>query len=112
MRRHLYVDDQLYKHIFFSHCPKPDSYDLKFFREWLEGPNMGDFPLRGPDRNAWSDNYESDLVAIRRRETGDPFSKWFINTIIPKFHRLIGHRIKVGLRFSNAISLVDQEALQ
>lgn len=92
----LQLDDQLYKHIFFSHSPKPDPYDLKFFREWLEGPNMGNFPLRGPDRNAWSENYEFDLVAIRRRETGDPFSKWFINIIVPKFHRIIGYRIKVG----------------
>jgi hypothetical protein len=63
---------------------------------------MGNFPLRGPDRNAWSENYESDLVAIRRRETGDPFSKWFINTIVPKFHRVVGHRIKVGYTFSSA----------
>jgi len=86
--------DQLYKHIFLSSVPKPDSYDLQFFRDWLEGPKMGNFPLRGPDRNAWSENYESDLVAIRRRETGDPFSKWFINTVIPQFHRIVGHRIK------------------
>jgi len=92
----LHIDDQLHKHIFFSHCLKPDSYDLKFFREWLEGDKMGNFPLRGPDRNAWSENYESDLIAIRRRETGDPFSKWLINTIVPIFHQVVGHRIRVG----------------
>lgn len=62
---------------------------------------MGNFPLRGPDRNAWSENYESDLIAIRKRETGDPFSKWFINTIVPNFHRVVGHRIKVDYSLSS-----------
>lgn len=108
IRRLVRIDDQLYKHIFFSQCPKPDSYDLKFFREWLEGPKMGNFPLRGPDRNAWSESFESDLVAIRRRETGDPFSKWFINTIVPNFHRLIGHRIQVCQRFASEHSTLCQ----
>ena len=58
---------------------------------------MGDFPLRGPDRYAWSEMYEADLFAIKRRETGGPFSKFFINTVIPQFHRIFGHRIKVCL---------------
>jgi hypothetical protein len=56
---------------------------------------MGNFPLRGLDRKAWSEDYQSDLLAIRRRESGDLFSHWFINTLIPHFHRIVGHRIKV-----------------
>jgi hypothetical protein len=68
---------------------------------------MGSFPLRGLDRNAWSETYESDLVAIRRRETGDSFSKWFINTIVPKFHRVVGHRIKVGYSLSLSAHIIE-----
>jgi hypothetical protein len=56
---------------------------------------MGNFPLRGLDRKAWSEDYQSDLLAIRRRESGDLFSHWFINTLMPHFHRIVGHRIKV-----------------
>ena len=56
---------------------------------------MGNFPLRGVDRHAWSETYEEDLVALQRRETGDHLSRWFINTLIPLFHRVFGHRIKV-----------------
>lgn len=55
---------------------------------------MGNFPLRGLDRKAWSEDYESDLLAIRRRESGDLFSHQFINVVIPYFHRIVGHRIK------------------
>jgi hypothetical protein len=56
---------------------------------------MGNFPLRGQDQQAWSKEHETDLLAIRRRSHGDPFSSWFIDKMIPKFHPVFGSRIKV-----------------
>ena len=60
---------------------------------------MGNFPLRGVDRHAWNETYESDLIALRRRETPDHFSRWFINTVVPYFHRIVGWRFKVRVHF-------------
>lgn len=80
--------------------PRPNQYDLSFFRAWLEDSRMGNFPLRGIDRHAWSVTYESDLVALRPRETPDHFSRWFINTVVPLFHRALGWRLKVSILFS------------
>lgn len=65
---------------------------------------MGNFPLRGPDQEAWSKEAEIDLFAIRSRSHGDPFSRWFIDSGIPKFHRIFGSRIKV--KFNVRLSVV------
>jgi hypothetical protein len=56
---------------------------------------MGNFPLRGPDQNAWNKETETDLLAIRRRSHPDPLSSWFIDKVIPNFHRVFGYRVKV-----------------
>lgn len=93
---HWSTDTELYIQTFLASRPKPDQYDLSFFRSWLRGSKMGNFPLRGIDRKAWSGIYENDLIAIQRRETGDPLSTWFINRVVPKFHELIGHRLTVS----------------
>jgi len=79
--------------------PAPNRYDLNFFRDWLEDSRMGDFPLRGIDRHAWSETYESDLIALHRREAPDHFSRWFINIVVPYFHGIIGWRFKVRVQF-------------
>jgi len=89
------VDDQISRHTYISSRPKPDPYDLKFFQEWLEDARGGNFPLRGIDRNAWSEVDHRDLLAINKRETNDHFSRWFFNTLIPQFHNKIGWRFKV-----------------
>lgn len=81
--------------MFLSQLEAPNPYDLNFLRDWFERPMMGNFPLRGQDQQAWSKEYEQDLLAIRRRSHGDPFSSWFIDKMIPKFHRVLGSRIKV-----------------
>ncbi|MCJ1246402.1 hypothetical protein MMC30_003609 [Trapelia coarctata] len=87
-------DEQLHKQVFLSNLPKPNAYDLDFFRDWLQRPNMGNFPLRGLDRHMWSADHEADLIAIQPRQTADPFSMWFINTFIPLFHRTVGYHLK------------------
>ena len=56
---------------------------------------MGCFPLRGLDRNAWLAGDEDDLMAVKARTARDPFSKWFMSTVVPTYHRIIGERLKV-----------------
>jgi hypothetical protein len=90
------IDNRLAQQVFLSRLEAPNPYDLAFLRDWFERPNMGNFPLRGPDQEAWNKETETDLLAIRRRSHEDPFSSWFIDTVIPKFHRVFGSRIKVS----------------
>jgi hypothetical protein len=72
----------------------PNPYDLEFFRTWYKRRNMGNFPLRGPDQKAWSPEHSYDLLAIRKRESSDPFSQWLTDCVIPCFHKRIGNRFK------------------
>ncbi len=55
---------------------------------------MGNFPLRGPDQNAWSPEHSYDLLAIRNRNSSDQFSRWLSDSVIPCFHKRIGHRFR------------------
>ncbi|PMD64443.1 uncharacterized protein K444DRAFT_520979 [Hyaloscypha bicolor E] len=87
-------NDRLLQQVQLSRLEGPKTYDLDFLRDWLERPKMGNFPLRGLDQHAWSKENETDLVAIRRRENGEPFSRWLINTVVPYFHNRIGKRLK------------------
>ncbi|KAH8667616.1 hypothetical protein BGZ60DRAFT_377394 [Tricladium varicosporioides] len=67
-------DNEIYQQTFLARNPKPKSYDLNFFREWLTLPSMGNYPLRGIDRKAWSEIYTDDLMALHRRQSSDPIS--------------------------------------
>jgi hypothetical protein len=90
-------DEHLQQAVFLSNFKPPKSYDLKFFRSWLKRPRMGNFPILGPDHDSWSDDHNDDLLAIQRRESSDPFSRWLINSFIPWFHNIVGKRFKVLL---------------
>jgi len=88
---------QLSQQAYLSGLRGPNSYDLDFLRSWLERPNMGDFPLRGPDQDAWSAPNTYDLLALQRRENSDPFYRWLSNSFIPFFHNLVGKRFRKPL---------------
>jgi len=46
-----------------------------------------------PETNAW--NEDSDLVALSRRKTdGDVFTRWITEPVVPRFHKLLGHRFE------------------
>lgn len=100
------IDKRIARQTLVTSRSVPNRYNLNFFRKWLEDSRMGNFPLRGADRHAWSETYESDLIALREQETLDYFSRWFINTIVPYFHRIIGWRFKVGTQFILARSIL------
>lgn len=72
----------------------PNKLDLEFLKEWLERDTMGAFPILGPDMDAW--NHTEDLVALKPRSPQDPTSRWFITTIFPFYHKIIGQRVKVN----------------
>ena len=84
----------------------PSSHDIEFLRSWLERPSMGDFALRGLDRDAWDHRDEEDIAAIKPRPAPDLFSKWFTNTLISFIHRTVGEKLKVRIaRLCNRQSL-------
>ncbi len=58
---------------------------------------MGNFPILGPDHESWSQSNTHDLLAIRRRSSSDPFSRWLLNTIIPYLHAKLFKRYKKPL---------------
>lgn len=90
-----YADSTIAHLSYILKLPKFASYDIQFFRDWLERPNMGNFPLVGRDRNAWAEQTETDLVALCARSSDDIFSKWFTDKLIPWFHNLVWKRFKV-----------------
>ena len=73
----------------------PTRHDLQFLRNWFERPSMGSFPLLGLDRLAWDGDHEADLVALNPRQAPDGFSRWFTDKAIPKYHEVIGEKLKV-----------------
>jgi len=75
----------------------PNPYDLRFLRNWLERPKMGNFPILGPDQHVWEKSNEKDLAAIQRRQGDDPFTRWFIDSCIPRFHNVFGKYFKSHL---------------
>ena len=52
---------------------------------------MGNLPISGLDQSTWSSH---DLLAISRRTSTDPFSRWLSNTCIPFLHHLLLSRFK------------------
>ncbi|KAH8885606.1 hypothetical protein GQ53DRAFT_828647 [Thozetella sp. PMI_491] len=85
-------NDGLLKQAALAKLDSPNTEDLKFLISWFERPSMGCFPIRGLDLNAWDD--EEDLAAVKPRVAGDPISKWFMNTVFPMYHRLVGEKLK------------------
>ena len=55
---------------------------------------MGNFPLRGPDQDTWARENSTDLLAVQRRSSRDPFSHWVSSSFIPYLHRKFLHRFK------------------
>ncbi|KAF2099869.1 hypothetical protein NA57DRAFT_75374 [Rhizodiscina lignyota] len=87
--------ESILKHAALSQLGRPTHHDLQFLRSWFERPSMGSFPLLGLDKKAWEAEHESDLVALNARKASDRLTRWFTDTVIPRFHVLLGERLKV-----------------
>lgn len=58
---------------------------------------MGNFPLRGPDQHTWITENTHDLLAVQRRSSRDPISRWVSNSLIPYLHKKYLRRLKKPL---------------
>jgi hypothetical protein len=72
----------------------PNRYDVEFLRDWLQRPDMGDFPISSHDKDAWHKETEYDLIAISARKNMDSFTQWVSASLVPAFHTLLGKRYK------------------
>ncbi|KAI3327644.1 hypothetical protein HD806DRAFT_329294 [Xylariaceae sp. AK1471] len=87
-------NDTLFKQATIARLGAPSRYDLNFLRDWLVRPRMGNFPLVGVDRHSYTNRYAKDLVAIKARPLPDFFSRWFNYGLFPKWHQLLGGKLK------------------
>jgi len=91
-------DDHLAQQILLTSIPPPKSYDLNFLRSWIIRPKMGNLPIGGLDQSTWSlPSTSHDLLAISRRTSADPFSRWISNTAIPFLHLKLFRRFKTPI---------------
>ncbi|KAI9650738.1 hypothetical protein NHQ30_000762 [Ciborinia camelliae] len=79
--------EHLNQQIFINNLPQPREHDLNFLRKWFERPKLGNYPLSSRDKDSWSGGYEEDLLALQRKPTSDPFSRWIIWSCVPYLHR-------------------------
>jgi hypothetical protein len=75
----------------------PVQHDLVFFRDWFKRPLMGAHPLLGIDRMSWDDQNKGDLAALLPRRTHDRFSRWLIDSLVPRLHRIFRPKAQVIL---------------
>jgi hypothetical protein len=92
-----FADDAVYKQSMLFGLESPSKHDVQFFREWLERPRMGAFPLLGLDANSWEAEHEHDLMSLLSRKPRDAFSKWLSTSIVPLYHRVLGSKYKRSL---------------
>ena len=73
--------------------PEPDGCDIRFLRAWLESERGGQNFLKNcaAEGTAWDVPQSKDLMAVNKRD--DRFAAWMANTIVPVYHRRLGHRI-------------------
>ncbi|CAG8952589.1 hypothetical protein HYFRA_00009695 [Hymenoscyphus fraxineus] len=71
----------------------PRAHDLQSLRDWIQRPQMGNYPLIGADRHTWGSldspiDPQTDLITLAPPTHNDIFTHWFFETIIPLLHRL------------------------
>ena len=85
-----------------SGLPAPNAYDLKFLRQWLERPNLGNCSFIGADCAVYETSAGLGTLAHRGGEV-DAMSRLLVNVlpsiyhwgIVHPLHRICGRWIKV-----------------
>ncbi|KAL9042553.1 MAG: hypothetical protein Q9214_003742 [Letrouitia sp. 1 TL-2023] len=73
---------------------KPMPRDIDFLREWLDRPEGGDFFLRGREADTWHSS--SDFIKLCGQQSDiDALTRAIYNKIIPWYHHVWGHRMRV-----------------
>jgi hypothetical protein len=67
----------------------PNQYNLKFLRTWLTDTSKGNLPISGIDGDNW-DNFERDLIAVRRETSQGRLPHALKYKIIPFLYGRIG----------------------
>jgi len=78
--------------------PSPNNSDLSAVQAYLYGSEMR-LPFRGIDKDIYGSlvkpkDHAPDLIALRSRQSEDPFSRLISNTLIHPFFRCIGYKFK------------------
>ncbi|KAL9104874.1 MAG: hypothetical protein Q9187_008853, partial [Circinaria calcarea] len=77
-----------------SKLDKAEKCNLEILRDWLSKEGCGDGFLSGLESKAWNEEASADLIALSTQpHEGDRFTQWLANTVIPRFHQLVGWRV-------------------
>jgi cellulose synthase/poly-beta-1,6-N-acetylglucosamine synthase-like glycosyltransferase len=88
------TDEALLRTAEIKRLAKPLSCDFEYLREWLERPQAGNHFLRGIEADAWRPEHLADLVVLSRPpKDRDRFAQFMSDTVVPWFHRRIGHKL-------------------
>ncbi|MCJ1473696.1 hypothetical protein MMC13_002347 [Lambiella insularis] len=74
----------------------PHPYDPKLLRKWLRRPDLGGQFLLGPDRLAWHEDKDDDLVTIGLKPDDDPLSKWVTDRFMVWIHNLLSKPLRMN----------------
>ena len=101
-------DEALYQQSRINKLPKANHHDLDVLREWYKDPDFGGMILPLPESKAWDE--DNDLIALSKRTTDtDIFTNWVTDTLVPKFHKRIGHRFKKADETTMLVEYTDSK---
>src|SRR5579862_4096653 len=95
--RILLLDKALLQHVQISKFEEANEADLEVLRDWLGRKNGGNCTIRGREANPWEDDeYAKDLTSLISQDgEKDCFTLWAKNKFMPRFHKCLGHHMKV-----------------
>ncbi|KAL8641796.1 MAG: hypothetical protein Q9226_008585, partial [Calogaya cf. arnoldii] len=74
---------------------RPEPREVRFLRNWLVRPSMGNGFLNDIERSTWDDTNDPDFVTLFPRTTQkDPFTSFLNGALLDVYHRLWGHKRK------------------
>lgn len=90
------ADNALAQALELSKTPRPTSREVKFMRDWLARPAMGNGFLNDIEHGIWTDTNDFDFVTLCPRPMQrDPFTSLLNGALLDLYHRLWGHKRKV-----------------
>jgi len=87
----------------------PTKHDLGMLKEWFTSHTMGNFPLKGRDREYWNIENENELVALWARKPLDAFTQWLSYVVIPWLHQKFLFRLRVRPLSSSPLNIADSQ---
>src|SRR5271170_5963236 len=88
------ADDNLLRTKQILMLSSPRNSELSFLRDWLDSESGGNCFLKGIESKPYDEDHVGDLITLSPTAEKDPFAEFLSDTIVPLFHRRIGHRKK------------------